>query len=137
MNVRLPLLLCLFAIPVLAQENKGSKVDFQKDIWPILEKRCIECHSAAHTTADGKTKKPKGGIVLDSKDGITTSKNKSGKVFASWTLAAEYGFTDEDGSRPDWGAHFEKEFGGRYRTFDDELYAAFAGPGEVVFGDWP
>ena len=64
-------------------------------------------------------------------------KSKSGKVFASWTLAAEYGFTDEDGSRPDWGAHFEKEFGGRYRTFDDELYALFLGPGEVVFGDWP
>jgi NAD(P)-dependent dehydrogenase (short-subunit alcohol dehydrogenase family) len=30
-------------------------------------------------------------------------KAKSGKVFASWTLAAEYGFTDADGSRPDWG----------------------------------
>lgn len=80
MNVRLPLLLCLFAIPVLSQENKGSKVDFQKDIWPILEKRCIECHSAPHTTPDGKQKKPKGGIVLDSKDGITTSQNKTGKA---------------------------------------------------------
>ncbi|HEX6052560.1 MAG TPA: SDR family oxidoreductase [Gemmatimonadaceae bacterium] len=64
-------------------------------------------------------------------------KTKSGKVFASWTLAHEYGFTDADGSRPDWGAHFEKAFGGRYRTFDDELYALFAGPGEAVFADWP
>ena len=64
-------------------------------------------------------------------------KQKSGKVFASWTLAHEYGFTDADGSRPDWGAHFAKAFGARYRTFDDELYAAFGGPGEAVFGDWP
>ena len=64
-------------------------------------------------------------------------KAKSGKVFASWTLAHEYGFTDADGSRPDWGAHFEKAFGARYRTFDDDLYAAFAGPGEAVFPDWP
>ena len=64
-------------------------------------------------------------------------KAKSGKVFASWTLAREYGFTDADGSRPDWGTHFEQAFGARYRTFDDELYAAFAGPGEVVFADWP
>ena len=64
-------------------------------------------------------------------------KTKSGKVFASWTLAHEYGFTDADGSRPDWGAHFEKAFGARYRTFDDELYAAFVGPGEAVFSDWP
>jgi NAD(P)-dependent dehydrogenase (short-subunit alcohol dehydrogenase family) len=64
-------------------------------------------------------------------------KAKSGKVFASWTLAHEYGFTDADGSRPDWGTHFEKAFGGRYRTFDDDLYAAFLGPGEAVFADWP
>ena len=64
-------------------------------------------------------------------------KAKSGKVFASWTLAREYGFTDADGSRPDWGAHFEHAYGARYRTFDDDLYQAFAGPGEVVFADWP
>jgi NAD(P)-dependent dehydrogenase (short-subunit alcohol dehydrogenase family) len=64
-------------------------------------------------------------------------KQKSGKVFASWTLATEYGLTDVDGSRPDWGTHFERAFGTRYRTFDDDLYAAFAGPGEAVFGDWP
>lgn len=64
-------------------------------------------------------------------------KAKSGQVFASWTLAREYGFTDADGSRPDWGAHFEQTYGERYRTFDDELYAAFRGPGEVVFANWP
>jgi NAD(P)-dependent dehydrogenase (short-subunit alcohol dehydrogenase family) len=64
-------------------------------------------------------------------------KEKSGKVFASWTLSREYGFADEDGSRPDWGAHFEQAFGVRYRTFDDDLYSAFTGPGDVVFGDWP
>jgi NAD(P)-dependent dehydrogenase (short-subunit alcohol dehydrogenase family) len=64
-------------------------------------------------------------------------KAKAGKVFASWTLAREYGFTDVDGSRPDWGAHFEQAYGARYRTFDDDLYQAFAGPGEVIFADWP
>jgi NAD(P)-dependent dehydrogenase (short-subunit alcohol dehydrogenase family) len=64
-------------------------------------------------------------------------KVKSGRVFASWTLAREYGFTDADGSRPDWATHFEQAYGVRYRTFDDDLYAAFAGPGEVVFPDWP
>ena len=64
-------------------------------------------------------------------------KAKSGKVFASWTLAHEYGFTDADGSRPDWRAHFERAFNAPYKTFDDNLYAAFAGPGEVVFSDWP
>jgi NAD(P)-dependent dehydrogenase (short-subunit alcohol dehydrogenase family) len=64
-------------------------------------------------------------------------RQKTGKIFASWTLSRDYGFTDADGTRPDWGEHFAKTYGGAYRTFDDDLYAAFAGPAEVLFGDWP
>ena len=30
---------------------------------------------------------------------------RSGDVYSSWELARDYGFTDADGSRPDWGAH--------------------------------
>lgn len=80
MNRRLlPLAAILFVsllVPAQADKpaEKGTPIDFQQQIWPILEKRCIECHTAAHTGPDGKTKKPKGGVVLDSKDGITTSK---------------------------------------------------------------
>lgn len=32
--------------------------------------------------------------------------SKSGKVFSSWQLSDEYGFTDVDGQRPHWGRHF-------------------------------
>ena len=31
---------------------------------------------------------------------------KSGRLFSSWALAKEYGFTDVDGRRPDWGSFF-------------------------------
>jgi NAD(P)-dependent dehydrogenase (short-subunit alcohol dehydrogenase family) len=31
---------------------------------------------------------------------------RTGDVIASWELAREYGITDHDGRRPDWGAHF-------------------------------
>lgn len=31
---------------------------------------------------------------------------KSGQTLSSWGLAREYGFTDVDGSQPDWGAYF-------------------------------
>ena len=31
---------------------------------------------------------------------------RSGDVYSSWELARDYGFTDADGSRPDWGQHF-------------------------------
>ena len=37
---------------------------------------------------------------------------KSGKAFSSWGLAKEYGLTDIDGSRPDWGTYFEKYLAG-------------------------
>lgn len=72
----------LFASPLLAQgKDQKTTVDFEKQIWPILEQNCIKCHSAPHTDAEGRTKKPKGGVVLDSKDGITTS--KKGKLIAA------------------------------------------------------
>jgi NAD(P)-dependent dehydrogenase (short-subunit alcohol dehydrogenase family) len=31
---------------------------------------------------------------------------RSGQLLSSWQLAREFGFTDADGSRPDWGQHF-------------------------------
>lgn len=30
---------------------------------------------------------------------------RSGRVFSTWGLAKEYGFTDVDGTRPDWGGY--------------------------------
>lgn len=34
---------------------------------------------------------------------------RTGHILSSWELAREHGFTDEDGSRPDWGAHWQAE----------------------------
>ena len=34
--------------------------------------------------------------------------DRSGRAFTSWDLAREYGFTDVDGARPDWGAHYRE-----------------------------
>lgn len=39
---------------------------------------------------------------------------KSGGVYTSWGLAREYGFTDIDGERPDWGLHFNDELKAKY-----------------------
>jgi NAD(P)-dependent dehydrogenase (short-subunit alcohol dehydrogenase family) len=35
--------------------------------------------------------------------------SKSGGLYSSWGLAREYGFTDLDGSSPDWGKHIDIE----------------------------
>jgi len=70
-------LLAAFLFPLaLTAQAKAPKeaVDFEKQIWPILEKSCVECHATATAGPDGRMKKPKGGVTLDSKDGITGSK---------------------------------------------------------------
>lgn len=59
--------------------------------------------------------------------------DRGGRVFASWTLARDYGFVDADGSRPDWGVHFEKTFGRPYRVCDEAAYASWhQGPVDIA-----
>jgi NAD(P)-dependent dehydrogenase (short-subunit alcohol dehydrogenase family) len=63
---------------------------------------------------------------------------KAGRVFSSWQLAGEYGFTDVDGRRPDWGGYFAEAFGRPYRVADAAAYEPWAdGPMEVAYPDWP
>ena len=38
---------------------------------------------------------------------------RSGSMLSTWRLAKEYGFTDADGSRPDWGKYYEEHIAGR------------------------
>ena len=35
-----------------------------------------------------------------------------GQALSTWQLSREYGFTDVDGSRPDWGAHYAEHLAG-------------------------
>src|ERR1700688_4908184 len=63
-------------------------------------------------------------------------KEKSGRVFSSWGLAREYGFTDVDGTRPDWGKYARKKYG-KYKICDERFYSYWV-PGlvELIFPDW-
>jgi NAD(P)-dependent dehydrogenase (short-subunit alcohol dehydrogenase family) len=36
----------------------------------------------------------------------------AGQALSTWGLAGEYGFTDVDGSQPDWGAHYARHVAG-------------------------
>ena len=44
--------------------STNAVVDFEKDVWPILEARCAECHKAPYEL-NGKLKEPKAGLRLD------------------------------------------------------------------------
>ncbi len=61
---------------------------------------------------------------------------KSGRVFSSWALAREYGFSDLDGARPDWGNYARKKYG-KYKICDERFYSYWV-PGlvELIFPDW-
>src|SRR5271167_3248995 len=63
-------------------------------------------------------------------------KKKSGRVFSSWALAREYGFTDVDGTRPHWGDYARKKYG-KYKICDEQFYSYWV-PGlvELIFPDW-
>jgi len=63
-------------------------------------------------------------------------KKKSGRVFSSWALAREYGFTDLDGTRPHWGNYARKKYG-KYKICDERFYSYWV-PGlvELIFPDW-
>lgn len=47
----------------------SAKVDFKKDIKPLLESRCISCHSAPYESR-GRLRKPKGGYRMDTKENL-------------------------------------------------------------------
>ena len=36
---------------------------------------------------------------------------RSGQALATWNLAKDYGFTDVDGTQPDWGSHGKRALG--------------------------
>ncbi len=63
-------------------------------------------------------------------------KKKSGRVFSSWALAREYGFTDLDGTQPHWGNYARKKYG-KYKICDERFYSYWV-PGliELIFPDW-
>ncbi|MCX4539451.1 SDR family oxidoreductase [Streptomyces sp. NBC_01565] len=46
---------------------------------------------------------------------------KSGRALATWDLYKEYGFTDADGTRPDFAAHWAENLAERYGPLGDPL----------------
>ncbi|TDD82346.1 SDR family NAD(P)-dependent oxidoreductase [Actinomadura darangshiensis] len=47
--------------------------------------------------------------------------DKTGRALATWGLYKEYGFTDADGTQPDWAAHWDDTLVGEYGPLGDPL----------------
>ncbi len=52
------------------QIAKAETVDFGKHVYPILKENCLRCHAAPYEDTRGRTKKPKGGLRLDTPEWI-------------------------------------------------------------------
>ena len=50
--------------------GQDKKIDFEKQIWPILERSCVKCHKAPFEE-NGRTIKPKAGLRMDGAWAIT------------------------------------------------------------------
>lgn len=75
----------------IASAQDGA-VDFEKQILPVLKESCFKCHEKEHEE-NGKIKKPKGGLRLDSAAAILKGGKEypnenvvAGKPDASWLL---------------------------------------------------
>ncbi|MGX5820534.1 SDR family oxidoreductase [Chitinophaga lutea] len=61
---------------------------------------------------------------------------KTGRVYSSWDLSDEYGFTDIDGNRPHWGNHVrDVATTYQYKRCDDEFYSYWRFLSGVKIGD--
>jgi hypothetical protein len=56
-----PFILTVTALAMLAPARPASAVDYERDIVPVFEEKCVKCHSA-------DLAKPKGGFVYDNLD---------------------------------------------------------------------
>lgn len=59
---------CSLLAAALATLATAQSPDFEKEVWPILEQACVDCHGAPARGPDGRLRKPRGGLRMDGKD---------------------------------------------------------------------
>lgn len=98
----------LTTLPAAAQDA-GAPVDFAKQIYPILEAKCLKCHQKEREE-NGRIIKPKHGLRLDNAEGIMKGGKEypnenvvAGKPDASWLLKTLSLPTDDDLAMPPEG----------------------------------
>lgn len=72
LHMKRKLIASTFALTLglLTSADAADKVDFGKQVYPILREKCLSCHAAAYKDTRGRTKKPKAGLRLDTVEQI-------------------------------------------------------------------
>lgn len=65
------LIAAVFGLGLTAFNAKAEdKVDFEKQIWPIIENSCLKCHQEPYEDERGRMRKPKSGLIVGTKEGL-------------------------------------------------------------------
>ena len=74
-------LLIITALAIFAGNLTKANVDFYKQIKPLLEGKCINCHAAPYKSGS-RTKRPKAGLQIDTRENLLkgSSDNKVIKI---------------------------------------------------------
>ncbi|MEN8725807.1 MAG: c-type cytochrome domain-containing protein [Lentimonas sp.] len=64
------LVLAISFIGSLTAASANEQIYFGKAIYPILQESCLSCHAAPYKDVKGRTKKPRGGVRLDTPEWI-------------------------------------------------------------------
>lgn len=126
--------LCGFSLPVM--NTQAEDINFEKQIYPFIKSGCVKCHKPAHEDERGRTRKPKGGFVLTTKEGIMTSEGEDGDKFIVPGKPDESRMLQVTKLPIDDDMHFPPE--GKAPQWTDAEQALFAKWIEAGadFGDW-
>lgn len=125
----------LAALVLTASIASAEDISFEKQILPILKTSCFKCHETEHEE-NGRMKRPKGGLVLDTAEGILAGGKEypkenvvAGKPDDSWLLKTMALPESDDLAMPPEGK------GDRVSAADQELIKKWIAAG-ANFGGW-
>lgn len=125
----------LAALVLTASFASAEDISFEKQILPILKTSCFKCHETEHEE-NGRMKRPKGGLVLDTAEGILAGGKEypkenvvAGKPEASWLLKTMALPESDELAMPPEGK------GDRVSAADQELVKKWIAAG-ANFGGW-
>ncbi len=52
----------------IAASAQAEGPDFEKEIWPMVKNSCVQCHQPEHKDERGRTRRPKGDLVITNKE---------------------------------------------------------------------